>query len=81
MDANFLTPVAARCRGVWQFLAEHTRGRRRVELEQARNLGTAQAILLLPEGAELWETEPDGRTRIIRKPFPAAPDRSEDRAR
>jgi hypothetical protein len=81
MDANFLTPVAARCRGVWQLLAERARGRHRVELEQARNVGTAQAILLLPAGAELWETEPGGRTRIIRKPLPAVSDRPEDRAR
>jgi hypothetical protein len=81
MDANLLALFAARCRGVWQFLTERTRGRHRVELEQARNLGTAQAILLLPAGAELWETEPDGRTRIIKKPFPTTPDRREDRAR
>lgn len=80
MDANFLTPVAARCRGMWQFLTERARGRHRVELEQARNVGTVQAILLLPPGAELWETEPDGRTRIIRKPVSAALDRAEDSA-
>jgi hypothetical protein len=59
------------CGGVWQCLVEHLRGRTQVRLEQARNQATAQAITLLPPGAELWETEPDGRTRIIRAPQPS----------
>ena len=61
------------CSGLWQYLVERVRGRTQAQLEQARNQGTAQVIKLLPLGGELWETEPGGRTRIIR--LPATPDR------
>jgi hypothetical protein len=60
--------------GWWRYLGERAYGRAQVELEHARNLGTAQAILLLPPGSELWETEPGGRTRVIRTPPRSATD-------
>jgi hypothetical protein len=53
---------------LWHYLTERVRGRAQVQLEHARNQATAQALLLLPPGGELWETEPGGRTRIIRIP-------------
>jgi hypothetical protein len=56
------------CSGFWQYLVERGRGRTQLQLEQVRNQGTAQAICLLPRGSELWETEPGGRTRVIRIP-------------
>lgn len=57
------------CSGMWHYLVERVRGRTQVELEEARNQATAQAIRLLPLGGELWETEPGGRTRVIRMPI------------
>jgi hypothetical protein len=54
--------------GLWSYLARRAYGRIQVQLEHARNQGTAQAILLLSPGGELWEIEPGGRTRIIRRP-------------
>jgi hypothetical protein len=72
MDVNFgMRAFVRRCAGGWHCLVEYLRGRTQVQLEQARNQGTAQAIMLLPPGAELWETGPDGRTRIIRAPQPS----------
>jgi hypothetical protein len=66
-----VSALSRACSGLWQYLAERVRGRTRVQLERARNEATAEAIRLLPSGAELWETEPDGRTRIIRMPMPS----------
>jgi hypothetical protein len=68
--------IARACSGMWQYLTARVRGRIEVDLEHARNQATAQAILLLPPGGELWETEPGGRTRIIRMPTSAEPSRS-----
>ncbi len=65
---NHTGALAKAYANLWQFLTERVRSRASVELEQVRNEATAQAITLLPDGAELWETEPNGRTRIIRMP-------------
>jgi hypothetical protein len=41
--------------GVWDFLTKRAEGKGRVDLEQARNEGTREAIQLLPLGAVLRE--------------------------
>lgn len=56
------------CGGLWAVLSARARGRTRVELERERNQGTAQAIRLLPPGAELIEGDPAGWRRVIRMP-------------
>ena len=56
--------------GLWRFLTARTHWRSTVALEREWNAGTAQAIVLLPPGAELMEREPTGRLRIIRIPPP-----------
>lgn len=60
--------IARGCSGLWAFLTARTRGRARVDLERERNRGTAQAIRLLPPGAELVEGDPSGWRRAIRMP-------------
>jgi hypothetical protein len=40
---------------VWDFLSKRAEGKGRVDLEQARNEGTQEAIRLLPRGAVLRE--------------------------
>ena len=62
------TGIARCCLGLWQFLTARANGRASVELERERNRGTAEAIKLLPPGAELLENEPTGRLRVIRMP-------------
>jgi hypothetical protein len=76
--------AASRCwSGMWTFLTARTHCRSALELERERqrgmtrlererNHGTAQAIALLPPGAELLETDLTGRLRIIRIPQPGA---------
>jgi len=54
------------CGGLWGYLASRVHGRTAVELERERNAATAAVIPLLPPGSELLETEPGGRTRMIR---------------
>jgi hypothetical protein len=68
MNFDLRVRLARAWSGWWRYLGERAHGRAQVQLEHARNLGTAQAILLLPPGGELWETEPGGRTRVIRTP-------------
>lgn len=60
--------IARGCGGLWAFLTARARGRACVELERERNSGTAQAIRLLPPGAELAEGDPAGWRRVIRMP-------------
>lgn len=60
------------CAGLWQYLAERTRGQIAVRLEQERNQATAAVLGALPPGGELLEYEPQGRLRIIRLPGPGA---------
>jgi hypothetical protein len=67
-----LKSVARFCSGMWGYLTERVKGRTAVQLEQERNQATAEAIRLLPPGAELFENEPNGRTRIIRMPHHTA---------
>lgn len=74
MNFDLHVRLARTWSGLWRYRGERARGRAQVQLEHARNLGTAQAILLLPPGGELWETEPGGRTRIIRTPRRPATD-------
>jgi hypothetical protein len=62
--------IARTCSGLWRYLIERVRGRTQVQLEQARSQGTVQVICVLPPGSELWESEPGGRTRVIRMPAP-----------
>lgn len=66
-----LKSVARFCSGMWSHLTERVKARTTVLLEQERNRGTANVIRLLPPGAELFETEANGRTRIIRMPHTA----------
>ena len=80
-----LGAVGRCCSGLWRFLAARVDGRMAVELERQRyqgtvelererNIGTMQVIALLPPGAELLESEPAGRLRVVRiapaLPFP-----------
>ena len=60
--------IARCCGGLWEFLTARARGRSQVDLERERNRGTAQAIQLLPPGAELVEGTPAGWRRVIRMP-------------
>lgn len=80
MVIRFGFGAASRClSGLWAFLIARVHGRTvlalaqerhqvAVQLERERNKATAQAIELLPPGAELLEREPTGRLRIIRMP-------------
>ncbi|WP_326615137.1 hypothetical protein OG949_40340 (plasmid) [Streptomyces scopuliridis] len=58
--------ILRRCGGLWTYLTERVHARKEVELERERNSATAAVIQLLPPGADLFETEPNGRTRVIR---------------
>ncbi|MFJ2407457.1 hypothetical protein ACIOUE_39915 [Streptomyces xanthochromogenes] len=58
--------ILRRCGSLWTFLTERVNARKEVELERERNLATAMVIPLLPPGTDLLETEPNGRTRVIR---------------
>jgi hypothetical protein len=74
VDLSFVIAAVGRwCGGLWRCLTVRACGRTQVELERVRNEGTAQVIILLPPGAELFETEPGGRTRVIRMPHQAPP--------
>lgn len=53
--------------GLWRFLIARDAGRTSLRLEQERNAATAAVLSLLPPGGELLESEPGGRTRLIRK--------------
>lgn len=68
-----LKSIARFCSGMWGYLTARVNGRTAVLLEQERNHGTVEAIRALPPGAELFENEPNGRTRMIRMPHPPAP--------
>jgi len=63
-----LKSIARFCSGMWDYLTARVTGRTVVELEKERNRGTVEDIRALPPGAELYESEPNGRTRIIRIP-------------
>jgi hypothetical protein len=65
-----LAGITRGCGGLWAFLTAWSRGRTRIDLERERNLGTAQALRLLPPGAELVEGDPSGWRRVIRIPSP-----------
>ncbi|MEU2485016.1 hypothetical protein ABZ593_10485 [Streptomyces sp. NPDC012617] len=66
--------VLRRCGGLWTYLTERVKARKEVELERERNSATAAVIPLLPPGTDLFETEPNGRTRVIRMaPATSAP--------
>ncbi|MGW9185985.1 hypothetical protein [Streptomyces rubiginosohelvolus] len=58
--------ILRRCGGLWTYLTERVNARKEVELERERNSATAAVIPLLPPGSDLFETEPNGRTRVIR---------------
>ncbi|MFE3687798.1 hypothetical protein ACFXPM_31850 [Streptomyces sp. NPDC059095] len=58
--------ISRRCGGLWTFLTERANARKEIELERERNLATATVIPLLPPGTDLFESEPNGRTRVIR---------------
>lgn len=53
--------------GLWRFLIARDAGRTCLRLERERNAATAVVLSLLPPGGELLESEPGGRTRLIRK--------------
>ena len=63
--------VSRCCGGLWRYLLVRANGRTEIELECERNRATAALISLLPPGAELLESEPGGRLRVIRMPEPA----------
>jgi len=63
-----ITSLARCCSGLWQYLIARVTGKTAIELERERNRATAAAIELLPPGAELLESEPGGRLRVIRIP-------------
>lgn len=65
-----ITGIARCCGGLWRYLVVRVNGRTAIELERERNRATAVAIGLLPPGAELLESEPGGRLRVIRMPAP-----------
>ncbi|MGW1506998.1 hypothetical protein ACWCQW_52930 [Streptomyces mirabilis] len=58
--------TARRCGGMWRFLAERVHARKAIELERARNEATMAILPQLKPGTDFYESEPGGRTRLIR---------------
>lgn len=51
--------------GFWAYLTERTKAKRDIDLEHARNAGTAQVIMLVPEHSRFAEFEEGGRSRVF----------------
>lgn len=84
MITQLCQALAARGRGLWEYLMKREERRqavetcrenrlRDVELENARNAGTREIVEALAQGGEVLEIEPDGRSRWVRMPERARP--------
>ncbi|WP_433574168.1 hypothetical protein [Nocardia brasiliensis] len=55
-------------RGMWSYLTERVRARNRLEVTREQNRSTKDNIEALADGGYLYESDFQGRTRIIDRP-------------
>ncbi|MFG2839914.1 hypothetical protein ACGFYE_33480 [Streptomyces zaomyceticus] len=63
---------------MWAYLTERVRARTAVELERERNKASVDLVTQVKDGMDFFESEPGGRTRVIRRtsnPVPVEPSR------
>ncbi|MEU9136925.1 hypothetical protein AB0D33_13305 [Streptomyces sp. NPDC048404] len=54
------------CGGLLRYLTERLHARTAVEMERERNAHTVAVLPLMKPGMDFFESEPGGRTRVIR---------------
>ncbi len=59
--------------GAWVYLTERVRARTAVELERERNKASVDLVTQVKDGMDFFESEPGGRTRVIRRTSSPAP--------
>ncbi|MFJ3799918.1 hypothetical protein ACIPSJ_26995 [Streptomyces sp. NPDC090088] len=64
--ASVARAAVRRSGGMWHFLTTRVQARQAVELERVRNEATVVLLSSLQPGIDFYESEPGGRTRLIR---------------